>query len=66
MEPGDAVELAKVGGNSGAGFIIGGMTGSDLVVYLTLIYLTGQLIVLAPKVWATVKRWIERIKGRHG
>ncbi|AQT27771.1 hypothetical protein HOR67_gp09 [Ralstonia phage RS-PI-1] len=63
MEPGDAVELAKTGGNSVAGFTIGHMTGNDLVVIGTLIYLACQLIVLAPKVWDTIRRWLSKDKN---
>lgn len=60
MEPGDAVELAKTGCNGAAGFAVGHFTGNDLIVYLTVVYLTGQCIVLAPKVWATVRRWLHQ------
>lgn len=63
MEPGDAVELAKTGGNSAAGFTVGHLTGNDIIVYLTVIYLVGQCIVLAPKVWDTVKRWLSKDKN---
>lgn len=64
MEPGDAIDLAKMGGNSVAGFTIGHLTGNDLVVIGTLIYLAFQCIVLAPRVIDTIKRWLN--KDKHG
>lgn len=64
MESGDAIELAKTGGNGAAGFTIGHITGNDIIVILTVIYLAGQCVVLAPKVWTTVRRWLIK-KGTH-
>lgn len=60
MEPIDTAELAKTGGNGAAGFMLGHYTGSDIITILTIIYLVGQCIVLAPKVWNSVKRWFNR------
>lgn len=63
MEPGDITDLVKTGGNGAAGFTIGHLTGNDIVVILTVIYLVGQCIVLSPKVWNTVKKWLRKDKG---
>lgn len=65
MEPGDITDVAKAGGNSVAGFTIGHLTGNDWVVILTLIYLTGQIIVLTPKIIATIRNFINKVK-RNG
>lgn len=64
MEPGDITDLAKTGGNSSAGFIIGHLTGNDIITILTIAYLIVQLIIAAPKLYGTIKRWLQR--GKNG
>jgi hypothetical protein len=62
MEPGDITELAKTGRDGAGGFWIGHLTGNDLVIIGTLIYLAFQCVVLAPKVIATIRKFLKKEK----
>ena len=66
MEPGDITDLAKTSGTAVSGLTIGHLTGNDLVVIATLIYLAFQCIVLAPRVTKVVRGWFNKLRGRNG
>jgi hypothetical protein len=53
------VETARIVG-AGLGVTLYGLTLNEWVAAATLFYLFLQIIVLAPKAWTTIRRWVRR------
>lgn len=65
MEPGDLTDVGQRVGVSvaGASYTLLGLPLSDWVAIATLIYLVMSAIAVAPRTWATIKRWLRKDKN---
>lgn len=51
------VEIARAGG-AATGIIMYGLTLNEWVAAITLVYLTLQIIILAPKAFKIIRGWL--------
>lgn len=51
--------------SSGTGLFIGGMSGNDILIALSILLVLVQIFVHSPRIIGTVRYWIDVMKGKQ-